>query len=232
MDNHWGTAVVLLLLIGLVLALARLVAVWRGPRVPRAPAISESIEGVRSVGELAVFKVFTKEIVSQNDHSWGEFGERYLSWLLTRKKMVMIFEFEIEFRFDLRDAAFRIVARGPRAFDFHMPPARHEVHIRDISVYDEQKARLMPWLLPDLLNGFIAGTFPEQDKNRLIAAARSHAEQRALEQILRLQADLRISAQATLRPVARAFGAEDVVFHWDAEKQPAVVIKLAEHVAA
>lgn len=226
-----GNTLTLVLLIVLVFAATRFVLAWRQPR-PSEPTIHSSIEGVRAIGELAVCRVFTKEIVTQSDHSWGETGERYLSWLLTRKKMVMIFEFEIEFRFDLRDAAFKIERRGPTACTFTMPAAKHDVRIRDISVYDEQKARLLPWLLPDLLNGFVAGAFSEQDKNRLIAAARGHAEQRATEQIKRLQPDLRASAEATLRPVARALGVTEVDFVFDSAERPSMVIDLPARLAA
>lgn len=226
-----GTALTLVLAIVLLFAATRFVQAWRTPKAA-TPTIHSTIEGMRAIGELAVYRVFTKEIVTQSDHSWGEAGERYLSWLLTRKKMVMIFEFEIEFRFDLRDAAFRIERRDGQGVTFHMPPARHEVRIRDISVYDEQKARLLPWLLPDLLNGFVAGAFSEQDKNRLIAAARSHAELRATEQIKKLQPDLRASAEATLRSVARGLGVSDVQFVFDAEEKPRMVIDIAERLAA
>jgi Protein of unknown function (DUF4230) len=231
MDISWGNALILVLLIVLVLVATRLVRTFRKPSAPDI-SIHSSIEGMRSIGELAVYRVFTKEIVTQSDHSWGEFGSRYLSWVLTKNKMVMIFEFEIEFRFDLRDAAFRIEPRGPRACTIHMPAARHAVHIRDISVYDEQKARVLPWLLPDLLNGFVAGVFSEQDKNRLIAAARDHAEQRANEQIAKLQADLRASAEATLRAVARGFGATDIQFEFEVAERPAMVVDIAERLAA
>ena len=232
MEFGWGSAITILLLIGLLIAAARFVSAWRGPA--RAPTVNvhSTIEGMRTIGELAVYRVFTKEIVTQSDHSWGDFGERYLSWLLTRKKMVMIFEFEIEFRFDLRDPRFRIEDLGAGAFRMHMPPASHDVRILDISVYDEQKARVLPWLLPDLLNGFVAGAFNEQDKNRLISAARHHAEQRAAEQIRKLQADLRASAESTLRSVARGFGANDVSFAFDAETKPAIVVDIAERLAA
>lgn len=229
---EWSTVVGLVVLAVAAFFVMRAIVAWRGK--PAEPTITAhgTIEGMRAIGELAVYRVYTKEIVTQTDHSWGETGQRYLSWLLTKKKMVMIFEFEIEFRFDLRDPAFRIEELAPKSYVLRMPPAQHRVHIRDISVYDEQKARILPWLLPDLLNGFIAGSFPEQDKNRLIAAAREHAESRAREQIEKLQKDLRASAEGTLRPVALAFGAREVRFEFDAEARAAVVVDLAERVAA
>lgn len=230
---EWSTVVGLIVLALIAFLAVRAIVAWRRPATPTV-SVHGTIEGMRAIGELSVYRVYTKEIVTQTDHSWGDIGSRYLSWLLTRKKMVMIFEFEIEFRFDLRDPAFRIEESpiGSRRYVFRMPPANHRVHIRDISVYDEQKARVLPWLLPDLLNGFIAGTFNEQDKNKLIAAAREHAESRARERIESLREDLRTSAEATLKPVASALGARDVRFEFDVSAPAAVVVDLAERVAA
>ena len=144
----------------------------------------------------------------------------------------MVFEFEIEFRYNLRNNAFQIEPRGQGAYNFIMPPCQHEVFIRNINVYDEQKARVLPWLLPDLLNGFFSGSFSEQDKNRLIAAARQHAEGRAKEQIKNLEGDLHASAESTLRSIARAFGAETVTFEFKTDQEPAMVIEMPNRLAA
>ena len=67
-----------------------------------------SLEGMRAVGELSVFKVITKEIVTETDYSFGEFGRKYLRWAFTQKKLAMIFEFQIDFRYDLRSPQFSI----------------------------------------------------------------------------------------------------------------------------
>jgi Protein of unknown function (DUF4230) len=182
MNFNWSLTVALILLIVLVYMATLLVRAWKDRKPAQQITIHSSIEDMRSIGELAVYKVFTKEIVTETDHSWGQFGERYLSWVLTQKKMAMVFEFEIEFRYNLRNNAFQIEQRGQGAYNIKMPPCQHEVFIRNITVYDEQKARVLPWLLPDLLNGFFSGSFNEQDKNHLIAAARQHAEERAKDQ--------------------------------------------------
>jgi hypothetical protein len=175
-------------------------------------SVLSSVEHMRSIGQLSVFKAFTKEIVTETDHSWGELGRRYLSWVVTQKKMAMIFEFEIDFRYDLRSIDFKVEPRPEGGFTISMPVCLFEVHIRDIRFYDEQRSRFLPWLLPDLLNGFLAGGFGEEDKNRLVAAARAHAQAQAVRLINDLQSEVQNSAQATLRSISRAFGADEVVF--------------------
>lgn len=232
MDFNWSLIVALVLLIALVYMATLLVRAWKDRKPSQQITIHSSIEDMRSIGELAVYKVFTKEIVTETDHSWGQFGERYLRWVLTHKKMAMVFEFEIEFRYNLRNSAFQIEPRGQGTYNLKMPPCQHEVFIRNINVYDEQKARVMPWLLPDLLNGFFSGSFSEQDKNHLIAAARQHAEERAKEQIKKLEGDLHASAESTLRSIARAFGAENVTFDFKTDHEPAMVIEMTNRLAA
>jgi Protein of unknown function (DUF4230) len=224
--------VVLLLLIALVVAAIFLVRAWRMKPASSQVHVHGSIEEMRAIGDLSVYKVFTKEIVTETDHSWGDFGSKYLSWVLSKKKMAMIFEFEIEFRYNLRSNAFTIAGRGPGRFQVSLPPCQHNITIRDIHLYDEQKAKVLPWLLPDLLNGFFPTGFSEENKNKLIAAARQHAEEQARVMIKKLEPDLHQSAERTLRSIAKGFGAQDVTFVFADEEQPALVIDIAEKVAA
>ncbi|MFA7644893.1 MAG: hypothetical protein WCX92_06845, partial [Thermovirgaceae bacterium] len=75
----------------------------------RETTIHSSIQQLKSIGQLSVFKVLTKEIVTEVDHSWGEIGKKYFSWILSNRKMAMIFEFVIDFRYDLRSPDFQII---------------------------------------------------------------------------------------------------------------------------
>jgi hypothetical protein len=170
-----------------------------------------SIEQIKAIGELSVFKVYTKEIVTEVDHAWGEFGKKYLTWIMSNKKMAMIFEFEIDFRYDLRSPRFRVEEdRG--GYTFIMPECFHEIHIRDIHFYDEQKSRLIPWLLPDFINKIFTDGFSEDDKNRIKNEAKKRAEEQAKGIIERLSSDVERSASQTLTSLARALGADKVTF--------------------
>ena len=198
----------------------------------RQTNIRSSLETVRNIGHLSVFKAFTKEIVTETDHSWGSFGKKYLSWVLSNKKMAMIFEFEIDFRYDMRSGEFSITETLPGAYVFKLPPCMHEAHIRNIHFYDEQGARLFPWLLPDLLNGFLPAGFSEGDKNRLVADAKAHAEQQAKQLIEALESDVQASARRTLESIAQSLGVKKVEFEFAKSVEPDLKVEFREAEAA
>lgn len=218
------TGMVVGLLVALLIA-AVILLLRRRPA--RRMSIHATVEHMKSIGQLSVFKVVTKEIVTETDHSFGEFGSKYLSWALSRKKMAMIFEFEIDFRYDLRRPEFEIIGADQGSFIIKMPPCFYEVHIRDIRFYDEQKSKFLPWLLPDLLNGFLGPGFTEEDKNRLVAAARTHAQSQAEELVQSLESEVQNSAKATLQSISRAFGASFVAFDFDTDKPEAVAVEVS-----
>lgn len=224
-------------LFGVGLALVVVCSLWIGLRARRGASAKEvrifsSIEQLRAIGQLSVYKVMTKEIVTETDHPWGEFGTRYLGWVLSSKKMAMIFEFEINFRYNLQSPLFEINETGTDAYEIVMPPCDYEVHIRDIRFYDEQGAKLLPWLLPDLLNGFLRGGFSEEDKNKLVDAAKGHAEKQALDLINNIQSEVQKSAQSTLESISHAFGAQEVDFKFAAQHAMAVEVAVSDRLAA
>lgn len=171
-----------------------------------------SIEHLRSIGELVVFKVITKEIVTAADHWFGETGKKYFKWLVSAKKMAMIFEFDIDFRYDLRSPDFLIEDQGDNRYGFVMPKCFYEIHIKDINFYDEQHAKLLPWLLPDLLTSAFGSGFDEEDKNRLKEEAKRQASQMARELVQKMRSEVQNSAEQTLEALAKGFGARQVTF--------------------
>jgi hypothetical protein len=172
--------------------------------------VHTSIEDIRSVGELVVFKVVTKEIVTAAGHWLGEWGEKYFQWLASAKKMAMIFEFEVNFRYNLRSSEFVIEDQGAGSYRLKMPKCLYETYIRDISFYDEQSAKLLPWLLPDLLNRVFGPGFDESDKNQLKEEAKQQAGQMARTFVEKMQSEVQNSARQTLEALGKAFGAEKV----------------------
>ena len=199
---------------------------WRARRraEPREIVVRSSIDELRAIGELSVFKAVSKDLITHSDHTFGDFGRKYLSWAFTKKKLAMVFEFEMDFRYDLRSDRFRIEAlrpmadTGPREGSaapppkalIELPPCKVEVSIKDLAFYDEQRSRLLPWLLPDLLQGFFDGRFSEEDKNRLIGAARAHAMAQAQGLADRYRAQVERSAWTTLAMLVRPLGYPDV----------------------
>jgi hypothetical protein len=206
-------------LIGMAVMAVGVLGVWLWLKLKKNKPAAEirifsTIEQLRAIGQLSVYKVMTKEIVTETDHTWGEFGRRYLNWVLSDKKMAMIFEFVIDFRYNLNSTDFKITETAEKAYSIAMPPCDYEVNIRNIRFYDEQGARFLPWLIGDLTKGFLGGGFSEADKNQLVDAAKGHAEKQALELINNIQSEVQKSARTTLESISRAFGVEHADFQF------------------
>jgi Protein of unknown function (DUF4230) len=195
-----------------------------------APSVASQITELRAVGELRVFKGVSKDILTHVDHSFGDFGKKYLSWAFTKKKLAMVFEFEMDFSYDLRSdmVAMRSEA-GPtgQIAIVTLPPCKVEVSIKNIQFYDEQRAKFLPWLLPDLVQGFFDGRFSEEDKNSLINAARQHALAQARELFVRYQPQVEHSAFLTLGALTKPMGAQQLKIQFALE-QPAIVGNLSD----
>jgi hypothetical protein len=200
---------------GLVVAVLILGWLWQRQKTkqhtpPLDTHVHTSIEDIRSVGELVVFKIVTKEIVTAADHWFGKWGKKYLQWLASTKKMAIIFEFEINFRYNLRSSDFVIQDQGAGGYRLKMPKCFYETYIRDISFYDEQSAKLLPWLLPDLLNRVFGPGFDETDKNHLKEEAKQEARRMAKTFVEKMQSEVQDSARQTLEALGKAFGAAHI----------------------
>jgi hypothetical protein len=186
---------------------------WHGRMAPAAapkPAVFSCIEEMRAVGELSVFKLVTKEIVTTREHSFGEFGQKYLEWMVSSRKMAMVLSFEIDFRYDLRSAEFSIRETAQGVFELQMPNCHYDTRILDVRFYDEQSSKFLPWLLPDLLNRVFGPSFSEADKNRLIDEAKREAAAKAESLVRRMRSDVQKSARTTVTAIAHGFNAESV----------------------
>ncbi|MEX2215674.1 MAG: DUF4230 domain-containing protein [Phycisphaeraceae bacterium] len=195
--------------VAVALALALFIVARRSKKTMAVQTHSSLIE-MRSVGELVVFKVVTKEIVTASQHWLGEFGKNFLSWFISGKKMAMIFEFGIDFKYDLRSKDFVIEESPDGKVTLKMPRCDYQTYIRDISFYDEQNAKLLPGLLPDVVGKLLGGGFSEEDKNKLKEAARAQADVLAGTMIDRMQSEVQLSAEQTLEALARGFGAKQI----------------------
>jgi hypothetical protein len=193
-----------------------LVLAWRlrrrGDRRPtaRATSVQSFVTSMRAVGELSVFRIMTKEVISTSDHWFGEFGKKYLSWLFSSKHMTLIIEFDVEFRYDLTDPVFRVGDEGGGRVALTLPPCKHEILIRDMQIHSEGKTEFLPWLMPDLLGRFFTGGFSVEAKNRLIAETRLEASRFARALVQRATGEAQASAVRTLTMLCRGLGATDV----------------------
>jgi hypothetical protein len=220
-ECHW---IVPDFFIGFLLGLGAVLlsaAVWKvsrlgrrkGSRAPASRINHESfITSMKAVGELNVFRIMTKEVITASDHWLGEFGQKYLNWLLSSQRITLVIEFDVDFRYDLTDPAFGITEMGEDAFLMTMPPCRHEVRIRDMRIHSEDSNKLLPWLMPDLLNRFFSGGFSVEAKNKLISETRAQASRFAGELVERTTAEAQRSATLTLGMLAQGLGATRVDF--------------------
>jgi len=85
------------------------------------------VTSMRSVGELSVFRVMTKEVITASEHDLGDFGRKYLKWLLAEKRITLVIELDVDFRYDLTDPRFRVERTGDKSFLMTLPPCRHEI---------------------------------------------------------------------------------------------------------
>jgi len=174
--------------------------------------LHSTIEKMESLGTLNVYKVVTKEIVTASDHIFGNFGSKYLKWLISEKKLAMVFTFDIDFSYNLKSDAFTILESGEQAYLFTMPECRYSISIKDISFYDEQNGKLLPWLLPDLISGVFSDGFDEKDRNALIKEAKKQVSAIAEGMMIELLPDVQKSAATTLEQIAYALNAKAIQF--------------------
>ena len=203
---------------------------WRtrkgGGRRGMAISATAAIEELKAIGILSVFKAVTKEIVTARDHLLGDLGQRYLEWLFTSRKMAMIFEFDIDFQYDLRDPAFTVQEEGLGRYRLVMPRCDYVVHVRNVTFYDEQGGKLLPIILPDVINRILGGGFNEVDRNKLMEEAKAQAEALAQNLARRLRSEVQTSARQTMEMLAKSFGATSVrVDFSDAEPRKTQVIE-------
>ncbi len=226
MDFLPGMSGVISILI-LILVTIGVTVFFRRPGASRGrTSVHGSLESLRAIGELSVFKALTKEIVTTSDHSWGEFGRKYLDWVYSSRKMAMIFEFEIDFRYDLKRSDFQIIGVGTGSYILHMPPCFYEARVKNIEFYDEQRSKLLPFLLPEFLNGFLGSGFSEDDRNKLFASAKTHAEQRAMRLVKDISSDVETSAKRTLQAIGRAFGASTVAVEFQKTESGRMTVEI------
>ncbi len=188
------------------------------------------ITSMRAVGELSVFRIMTKEVITASDHWLGEFGKKYLNWLLSSQRITLVIEFDVDFRYDLTDPRFAISPDPDGGFRFTLPPCRHEVLIRDMRIHSEDKTELLPWLMPDLLGRFITGGFSVDAKNKLISETRQQARGLASDLVNKTGAEAQKSAARTLTMLAQGLGADqvDIEFLTEQEFAPKVDISRIE----
>lgn len=203
-----GVLLAACLILGAALALQR-----RRSRGGSAAALpGGALEGLRRAGELVVLRAYWSIPAVGEDHVFGDLGRKFLSWLWSQNKTIMIFRFEIRFTYDLRDpASVRLSPGAPGALEVALGPPAHEISLADVRFYHTERGQLLDWLLPRALNIF-QSDMDDQTRQRILEAAQQTARREAEGHARELAPEARLAAEAILSALARSAGFSEVRF--------------------
>lgn len=155
-----------------------------------------------SIGELRVYRAYMKEIVTSVDHVWGDIGKKYFSWMLSEKKLAMVFEFEVDFVYNLLSKDFKVFDNG-KSVSINMPRCKYDVKIKDFYFYDEQGTRLK--ILPEFLSSIFDGGVSEDEKNELVKMAIKQVEEISKKVAVNIQSDVDRMTKETINNLLLGF---------------------------
>ena len=179
-----------------------------GARVEAQPG--GVLEGLRRVGDLVVLRAYWSIPAIGEDHIFGEVGRKFLSWLWSQNKTIMIFRFEIRFKFDLRDPASVNISPGePGVLEVSLGKPSHEISLSEVKFFHTEKGQLLDWLLPRAVNVF-QSDMDDQTRQKILEAAQESARKEAEKHAEQLGPEARISAEAILTALARSAGFTDI----------------------
>ena len=155
-----------------------------------------------SIGELRVYRAYMKEIVTSVDHVWGDIGKKYFSWMLSEKKLAMVFEFEVDFVYNLLSKDFKVFD-DINGVSIKMPRCKYDVKIKDFYFYDEQGTRLK--ILPEFLSSIFDGGVSEDEKNELVKMAIKQVEEISKKVANDIQSDVDRTTKETINNLLLGF---------------------------
>ncbi len=202
------------ILIGIALVMllgATLFVLRRSARAASARALAGgAIEGMRRVGELVVLRAYWTIPAVGVDHIFGDVGRRFLTWLWSENKTIMIFRFEIRFKYNLRDPhAVRISPGGPGVLEVGLGEPQHEISLSEVRFFHTEKGQLLDWLLPRAINIF-QSDMEDATRQRIMETAQQSARREAEEHARELEPEARLSAQSVLIALGRSAGFAEV----------------------
>jgi hypothetical protein len=182
-------------------------------RSPAAVSVGRGgLEGLRRVGELVVLRAYWTIPATGEDHIFGEVGRRFLRWLWSENKTIMIFRFEIRFKYNLSDPNSVSLSRvNPDELAVHLGRPIHEISLSEIQFYHTVQGQLLDWLLPRALNIF-RSDMDDRTRQQIMEAARENANKEAEQLATQLEGDARVAAEATLTALGRSAGFSNVSF--------------------
>lgn len=182
----------------------------KGGRV-RVESFGCDVESIRSVGELVALRAIYSAPAVGRESIWGTKGQKFLHWLWSESKSIMIFRFEISFKYDLRDVeSVRLKRAEDNTLVVDLGKPHYDINIRDVRFYHTEQGRLLDWLLPKAL-GVFQSNMDDATRQQMLEAARLEATEQAEAMIENLSDEARSSAESTLLSLARGMGFRRVV---------------------
>jgi len=182
----------------------------KGGRV-KVESFGCDVESIRSVGELVALRAIYSAPAVGRESIWGSKGQKFLHWLWSESKSIMIFRFEISFKYDLRDEeSVRLKRAEDDTLIVDLGKPHYDINIRDVRFYHTEQGRLLDWLLPKAL-GVFQSNMDDATRQQMLEAARLEATEQAEAMIDNLSDEARTSAESTLLSLARGMGFRRVV---------------------
>jgi hypothetical protein len=153
------------------------------------------LQGIQEMGDLVSLSAVMKDI--------GTITEPPKWYKARSKKMMLICEFELEYRFNLRDAQFLDASDG--TVTLQLPPCRVKNSLLDVVIYDEQDGEYLPWPY----DGLIKDTITTAERNRMLREAKQNAMSAANNIDTQMLSRAEHSAKKTLQILAKAIGLKE-----------------------
>jgi len=167
------------------------------------------VDSIREVGDLIALAAVFKDVGAHTDKP---------TWWVSKRKLLVICEFEMQYRFDLRRVS--VQQRGHQQV-LCLPPCHIKTFYRDIMFYDEQDGRVLPWL-PVIEALLPRVRITVEDRNEFIRNAKENAQRAAQSRENALLAKAEDFATQTLASLIRALGQEGNVVVEAAPREQAV----------
>ena len=193
-------------------------------RVRSKPSITVSPGGLQSlqrVGELVVLRANWSIPATGTDHVFGDLGKKFLKWLWSENKTIMIFRFEIRFKYDLRDSkSVKLTSSIQHELEVRLGKPAHEISLSDVRFFHTENGQLLDWLLPRALNIFTS-EMDDSNRQQIMEAAQDNARKEAEMLAAQLRPDAQLSAQSTLTALGKSAGFDTVRFIEEGREEPA-----------
>jgi hypothetical protein len=167
------------------------------------------VESIKEVGDLVALAAVFKDVGSHSDQQ---------SWWASQRKLLVICEFEMQYRFDLRRVT--VEQRGHQQV-VRLPPCHIKTFYKDIMFYDEQEGRVLHWV-PVIESILPRLRISVEERNEFTRKAKENAQKAARGDDAALLAKAEDFAIQTLESLIRALDIDGNVVVEAAPREQAV----------